>query len=295
MTLDAMDWVWKHSQSKGNARLVLLYVADQVRTTACEVRIGQREITRVALNSASKGTAEAAVKKALELGELEIAEPAKGRRSPLYRLPKAVDYVRTASPSAPESGAQESSSAPVLRAQEGPGSAPKTGAQGEVCAPNFDPLRPEIRGTSPIPNKASRPDSQPDAGALCHQLIAAMTEAGITVSWGMKSEDWIDTADLIRKCGIPAMVDFARAAKARAKQPPMYATFFLRGGWRGLPPAAATAPPTTGSQPDEKPPHCGDPDCDPISRQREREDADGLRINYRCPDCHPNSTRSQAA
>ncbi|MDK1473669.1 hypothetical protein QNO07_09575 [Streptomyces sp. 549] len=293
MTLDAMDWVWKHSQSKGNARLVLLYVADQVRTAACEVRIGQREISRVALNSASKGTAEAAVKKALELGELEIAEPAKGRRSPLYRLPKAVDYVRTASSSAPDSGAQESGSAPVLRAQEGSGSAPEFGAQAEVCAPNFDPLRPENRGTSPIPNKASRPDGQSDAGALCHQLMAAMTEAGITVSWGMKSEDWIETAHLIRKCGIPAMVDFARAAKARAKQPPMYATFFLRGGWRGLPPAFSTPPPLPGPRRDEKPPHCGHLDCDPESRYRAIERG-GLRALTPCPECHPDTQGATA-
>jgi hypothetical protein len=294
VTLDAMDWVWKHSQSKGNARLVLLYIADQVRTAACEVRIGQREIASNALNSASKGTAEAAVKKAVELGELEIAEPAKGRRSPLYRLPEAVGYVRAASPSAPKSGAQDSGSAPESGAEEGSGSAPKSGAQGEVCAPDFDPLRPEIRGTSPIPNKASKPDSQPDAGTLCHQLMAAMSEAGITVSWSMKSEDWIEIAHLIRKCGIPSMVSFARIAKARAKQPPMYATFFLRGGWRGLPPAPSTAPPS-GQQHGEMPPHCGDIDCDPVSRQRERENENGIFINYRCPECHPTSLRSHAA
>src|SRR5690606_413403 len=88
-----MHWVWNHSQSKGNARIALLYVADQVRDSACEVRAGQREFMR-ALNTPSKSTVEKAIKDAVESGELEVAAPAAGRRPALYRLPKAVGYVR---------------------------------------------------------------------------------------------------------------------------------------------------------------------------------------------------------
>ncbi|MFF7331525.1 hypothetical protein [Streptomyces sp. NPDC008150] len=45
------------------------------------------------------------------------------------------------------------------------------------------------------------------------------------------------------------------------------------------------------------PPHCGHPDCDPASRRRETEDANGLRSLHPCPDCHPScvpSDRSRA-
>lgn len=300
MTLDAMDWVWKHSQSKGNTRLALLYVADQVRTAACEVRIGQREISR-ALNSSSKGTAEAAVKKAVELGELEIAEEAKGRRGPLYRLPKAVGYVRTASPSAPDSGAQESGSAPVFGAQEGSGSAPKTGAQGEVCAPDFDSCAPK-NGAPPHTHKeqAGTRAGQPDGFQICQPLVKAMTDAGITVSWQMQASDWNDIAAIVQRAGVDAMVAFALDTRASARQPIRYATFFLRGGWKGLPPQSdrprphpAPVPPQRDPRAD-RPEWCGDPDCDEITRTRDVEQPGGLWASAPCPNCHPTTARSAA-
>lgn len=119
-----------------------------------------------------------------------------------------------------------------------------------------------------------------------------MTEAGITVSWSMKAADWLDIATVVQRAGVPAMVAFARDAKAAAKQKPRYATFFLRGGWRGLPPAASVPPPR--ATPAGKRPHCGHPDCDPITRTREIENDRGLRNLHPCPDCHPTA-KGQAA
>ncbi|MCY0928356.1 hypothetical protein OTB20_19565 [Streptomyces sp. H27-H1] len=114
-----------------------------------------------------------------------------------------------------------------------------------------------------------------------------MTEAGIVVSWSMKPDDWLDIAAIVERAGRDAMVRFALDTKATARQPIRYATFFLRGGWKGLPPASAAVPqprPASG-----KPPYCGDPDCDEISRTREIEDDRGIRSLERCPDCHPAS------
>ncbi|MBT2429410.1 hypothetical protein J7F02_28290 [Streptomyces sp. ISL-112] len=296
MTLDAMDWVWKHSRSKGNTRIALLFVADQVRTSAAEARLGHRALM-AAMNATSKGTVEAALKKAMDLGELEVKEVASGRRAAVYRLPKAVGYARETSGSAPISGAQDSGSAPETGAQDvetAPASAPKTGAQSSACAPVFDASAPK-NGAPPHTQttQASEPAPEPDAFTRCQPLVQAMTEAGITVSWSMKPSDWLDIAAIIQRAGVPAMVAFARDTKASARQPVRYATFFLRGGWRGLPPVSNVPPPRPASAAGKRP-HCGHPDCDPITRTREVENDRGLRNLHPCPDCHPTA-KGQAA
>ncbi|MDT0271133.1 hypothetical protein RM844_33170, partial [Streptomyces sp. DSM 44915] len=65
MSLDAMGWVWKHSQARGNARVALLAVADQVRTPACEVRLSYADF-QSALN-VSRNTVRSAIREAIEL------------------------------------------------------------------------------------------------------------------------------------------------------------------------------------------------------------------------------------
>lgn len=292
MTLDAMHWVWDQSQSKGNARIAMLYVADQVRTPACEVRVGQRELMR-ALNTPSKDTAEKALKSAARLGELEVLEQGTGRRPALYKLPKAVGFVRQAIRSAPESGAQGSASAPESGAEgadQGSRSAPESGAQGFRSAPVSGRSAPDSGAPPHSPKELATPEAgKPDAFQICQPLVTAMTQAGITVSWSMQPSDWLEISTVIQRAGIPAMVAFARDTKASSRQPVRYATFFLRGGWKGLPPAAPDAPRQMRNSADGKPPHCGHPDCDPVSRTRESEDTKGLRVVHRCPECNPNA------
>ncbi|MFC9008564.1 hypothetical protein ACFT3N_00540 [Streptomyces albidoflavus] len=290
MTLDAMHWVWTSSQSKGNTRLALLYAADQVRTEACEVLLGQRELMG-ALNTRSKDTVTAALKVAAELGELTIVTPAKGRRPALYRLPKAVGYVRPATACAPDSGAQqgaaENRSAPDSGAQSS-ASAPESGAQETRCAPKT--------GAPPqqdVVEEGTQPQQAPsrDAFAACQPLIEALTAAGITVSWGMPPADLRTVAAAVARAGVPAMVRFALDTQRTRKDRILYAKYFVRG-WSGLPPAARAAP----SQPAAGPaPHCGHPDCDPVTRTRETEDDRGIRSLTRCPACNPNAQRGHAA
>jgi hypothetical protein len=116
-----------------------------------------------------------------------------------------------------------------------------------------------------------------------------MTNAGITVSWTAQARDLNSIADILERAGVDAMVEFARKTQASTRQPIRYATFFLRGGWGGLPPKAQRheQPPTA----DAPAPHCGDPDCHPTSRLREIEDEDGLPMLVPCPNCHPQGRR----
>jgi hypothetical protein len=154
------------------------------------------------------------------------------------------------------------------------------------------PAAPEGRQASDEATERQQEDSEnriPKAFDYIQPLIKAMGESGITVSWQMQPEDIQAIARVQQRAGVPAMVEFARVTKASAGQPIRYATFFLRGGWKGLPPASTTAPRPAPPQPAEKPPHCGDIDCDPIDRMRELETPDGLRINTPCHRCHPAS------
>ncbi|MEW1630782.1 hypothetical protein AB0387_25910 [Streptomyces sp. NPDC089173] len=116
-----------------------------------------------------------------------------------------------------------------------------------------------------------------------------MTEAGVVVSWTMSADDWQAVARVLDRAGIDAMVAFARTAKSR--EPIRFAKFFLRAGWAGLPPKSTkpAAAPAAGKRP-----HCGHPDCDPITRTREIENDRGLRSLHPCPDCHPTA-KGQAA
>ena len=297
-----MHWVWNHSQTRGNARLAMLYVADQVRTSACEAQVGQRELM-AALNTRSRTTVEAVVKAAVKLGELEVVVVGAGRRPTSYRLPKAVGYVRPLPASALKTGPQ------TQEVEER--SALKTGPQGSASALKTGPLQndhesrsalktgpQETRSalkTGPPPHNyvvvEEGPGRRPkrDAFAIIQPLVKALTEAGLTVSWGMPADDLLCVADAVERARVPAMVRFALDTKAATRQPIRFARYFVRG-WAGLPPAAtARDSPQTAAQP-----WCRDPDCDEISRTREIEDARGLRTAAPCPRCHPHRKESAA-
>lgn len=287
-----MNWVWDHSQSKGNTRIALLYVADQVRTPACEVRLSRSDFIK-AVNGA-KNTVRDAVADAQKLGELVVVEPASGRRKALYRLPLAVGYSRRGSDSDPletRRGSELDPLRPEGPSRRGSESDPQESVEGQNSTRRGSDSDPH----SPSPKELATGEAgKPDAFQVCQPLITAMTQAGITVSWSMQPKDWLEIASIVQRAGIPAMVAFARDTKNTSRQPVRYATFFLRGGWKGLPPAAQGAPPTAHST-DRRPQHCGHPDCDPVTRTRETEDNRGLRTVHPCPECHPNAQKGHAA
>lgn len=187
---------------------------------------------------------------------------------------------------------------------EGAGATP-SGPQGGAGAPSEGAGAPPfssdssaslLRGSPGYPLQPSgepeSPQEEPtDAFTVCQPLIQAMTNAGITVSWQMSTEQWADLIHIVRRAGVAAMVEHAVAVARTAREKPRYATFFLAAGWRGLP-AKSTPPRTSTTTP---PPHCGDLDCDPDTRIRNYDDDQGYRRARPCPDCHPNAHRGAAA
>ena len=297
MTLDAMDWVWKHSQSKGNTRVALRFVADRVRTPACEVRLSYAEFME-ALNTTSRSTVSSAITAAEKLGELVIVDEGVGRRASVYRLPKAVGYVRAASRSGPEVGPQEVRSGPEVGPQstdpETP-SGPEVGPQEVRSGPTFGASGPEVG--PPPPSPTTNPPTQGwtagqqgDPFTACQPLIQAMTDADINVSWQMRPEQWIDVFRVVERAGVDAMVRFAVATKRASRQEIRFASFFLRSGWLGLPPKSNKPLAPAGAN-GAWPPHCGDISCEPATRLRDVV-RDGLPELMPCPECHPTSQRA---
>ncbi|MFC1418558.1 hypothetical protein [Streptacidiphilus cavernicola] len=95
MSLEAMDWVWNHSRSKGVGRMVMLALADKALPSATECKAygsltflqGRANCTREAVT--------AALPVLHQLGELEVVEGEKGPYgASVYRLPKAIGHVR---------------------------------------------------------------------------------------------------------------------------------------------------------------------------------------------------------
>ncbi|WP_030599555.1 hypothetical protein [Streptomyces rimosus] len=145
--------------------------------------------------------------------------------------------------------------------------------------------------TDPFP---SYPSSQP-AGhtglaygipAAARSLVESLTAAGVTVRWPFRGDGWFPVLALITKSGVPAMVE--HAVKAAARAPVDSARYFLPG-WAELPPLPDAPPPSAPGASTAFPPHCGALDCHPETRLREVTDDNGLPILVPCRHCHPST------
>lgn len=103
VSLDAQDWVWNHSRSKGTARLVLLAIADKAYGKDCSAYAGTTML--VQRTNAARSSVVAAVDKLIETGELAVVQGKQGPRGEtVYALPKARRHRRSGSEGGPESG-----------------------------------------------------------------------------------------------------------------------------------------------------------------------------------------------
>lgn len=315
-----MDWVWTKSAAKGTARLVLLAIADKAYGKDCSAYAGTTML--IQRSNAARSSVIAAVDKLIEMGELAVIEGQQGPRGEtVYKLPKAKRHRRSDHERGPDSvpvahrGHAEASSktgshrrsepeggpdfGPVQNpdrsenrtgTESGPGGSenrtgrgPKTGPHNRSNASTNQPTAPTgPEGT----HEGTTEDRIPRAFDYIQPLIKAMSDAGMPVSWQMQPDDIQAIARVQQRAGVDQMVTFARNIKTRTREPISFATFFLKSGWLGLPPAASTPP--SRDTPRTMPPHCGHLHCDPDTRLRDIV-RDGLPEVALCPDCHPET------
>lgn len=250
MTLDAMYWVWLHSQSKGTARHCLLAVANKAPGADCVASLSTAEF--VQWSNAARSSVVAAVDKLLESGELVMLKPASGSRSAVYCLPHAVGYRRPR-PGAlgPETGPSEEPSWSGNRTESTPAGSgnrtetpnplgPETGPQGYG---NRTPNGPETgphyqsQNTKPVVEswETALPAPADPIPAPIRPLVDGMRASGLTVRWPFKGDQWFELHALMKRSGTEALIEYALAAAAGARTPVLSAKYFL-GGWRELPP-----------------------------------------------------------
>ena len=266
MTLDAMDWVWNCAKSRGNARLVLLAVADAVTGPEATVRMGTAEFMRRL--AASRSTARAAVDAALASGELVEDEPAAGSRATLYKLPGAVGHVRAARATGPESGPKTemapgpksgplSATGPNPGPSTGPKSSPPAqtpdplfGAESEPpTGPNLGPHHSPIEGVSEGMREHGR-DTVAVIPEFARPLVDQITATGVLVAWNLAPAEWFIVDALAKRSGLDMLATAAVQAAQRARTGVAHARYFLRT-WQALPPAPApgTVPAATPAAP----------------------------------------------
>ncbi|MFJ6752221.1 helix-turn-helix domain-containing protein [Streptomyces sp. NPDC091266] len=95
MSSEAREWVWEHSASRGNARVIMLSLADRVTDEQCIAWASLTSLEKRA--NASRSTVRDALDRLLADGELEQLDDLTGpQRSTVYRLPLAAQAVAQA-------------------------------------------------------------------------------------------------------------------------------------------------------------------------------------------------------
>ncbi|MBK3635050.1 helix-turn-helix domain-containing protein [Streptomyces sp. MBT97] len=115
MSIEAREWVWEHSSSRGTARLVLLSIADRVVDEQC---VSWASLSSLAKRTrASVSTVREAIDRLVDAGELEQLDDLTGpQRSTVYRLPLAAKAVaETAAEGDGHASKEGPEATPVLR------------------------------------------------------------------------------------------------------------------------------------------------------------------------------------
>lgn len=127
MSIDAMYWVWNHSQSKGAGRHVMLACANWITGPDCTVRASTSEL--VQFSNAARSSVVKAVDALVKSGELLMLEEARGTRAALYRIPGAVGYIR------PERGSRGPKTGPLESEQRTGNETSSQNARGPESGP----------------------------------------------------------------------------------------------------------------------------------------------------------------
>lgn len=142
---------------------------------------------------------------------------------------------------------------------------------------------------------AGRQGSAPEAVALpdwTQPLIDALNRKGISVSWGnLGAGQLFAIQELINTRGVHTLAEIA-ASRWNPRDPIKFISLLLKI-WLEHPAPSRSAQ-TTRAPAAEKPPWCGDPDCDEITRTRDVETDTGHFLSAPCPHCHPNRKKTAA-
>ncbi|NEA52363.1 hypothetical protein [Streptomyces sp. SID10815] len=92
MSIDAMYWVWLHSQSKGAGRHVMLAIANRITSDDGTARVSTTELAR--FSNAARSSVITAIDALVKSGELNLLEEGRGTRPALYKIPGTVGYTR---------------------------------------------------------------------------------------------------------------------------------------------------------------------------------------------------------
>ncbi|MFI6941967.1 hypothetical protein ACIBI4_22070 [Streptomyces sp. NPDC050418] len=131
MSHDARTWVWDHSHSKGNARLVLALIADRCLDRHCVAYASVPALMKRA--NASRSAVRDALNKLAEDGELRRLPHRKGPRGETYyQLPEAARYLA-------DRAAEEGRMPPLEGPESGPASRIVTGPENDPRGADSDP------------------------------------------------------------------------------------------------------------------------------------------------------------
>ncbi|MFC5720352.1 hypothetical protein ACFP1Z_09280 [Streptomyces gamaensis] len=228
MSLDAMDWVWTKSASKGTSRLVLLVIADKCPSPDATAYAGTAML--VQRTNASRTAVKEAVDKLIASGELAVVEGARGPRGEtVYRLPRAVGHTRGMSD---EPGFERAGFRPGTDSDPGQVPAPRgtdSGpAGGQIPTPGGTDSGPQnARNTRERKEQQQPRASAPVASGVTEALrplAAALDAAGVGVRWSLGLGEQRDIWRLVQRHGAAALVELAahRTAPGDAPKPARY-------------------------------------------------------------------------
>ncbi|CCK32101.1 DNA-binding protein [Streptomyces davaonensis JCM 4913] len=153
MSRDTREWAWEYSASRGNARLVLLSIADRIPDEQCVAWASLTSLMK--RTNASRNAVRGALAALAESGELEVLDDLDGpQHSTVFRLPRAAAWlakVAAAREDDPETYVgppDESDPVPELDIERlrKHGIWPKTGSES-------DPRRQNPTGSDPDPHR----------------------------------------------------------------------------------------------------------------------------------------------
>ncbi|MEU7074698.1 hypothetical protein AB0B30_32675 [Streptomyces narbonensis] len=235
-------------------KLLLVVLAedanDDTRTTWNSVE--RPEVLRGA--KLSRSQLYAVLKSLMTKGALERATAGQRHSQAKYRIPtfevQSPGIPDTETPSqCPENSDTDQPQSPGNADTDGLGQCPENAdPKASQCQEIRDVSVPESgtptplfpSSTTPSASKQESTDLTYGIPAEVRPLMDALSVAQVNVRWPFKGDGWFPVIALIKKCGIPAMADYATRAAARG--PIDSARYFIRG-WSELPPLpSADAP-----------------------------------------------------